>query len=196
MRLTDANKKVIRDRILRNAAEVLRRDGYHSVNIDQIMQGAGLTRGTFYSHFKSKSDLLRAVIRQEHPILRMLESRDGKNPDTLFDQMMGIFRGYLDPANLDQIFLGCSVAALAGDVTRSPDDVKAAFADAWQDILTEMARGQSTKPETYSAAFILASGAVRSAQAMHDPQLKSQTLATALAGFEVLMRQTNSQTEQ
>lgn len=187
MRLTQANKQKIRNRILRNAAELLRREGYDAVNLDRIMQGAGLTRGAFYAHFKSKNDLMRAVVRQEHPVLRMLQARTGQDAHALDQQMRRIFRAYLDPANIEDVFNGCTVAALTGDVARSDDPVKAAYGKAWQEILEEMARGQGLPPAAFSAAFILASGAVRTARAIRDPDLQAVTLQAASSAFDLLL---------
>ena len=85
MRLTKENKQKIGARIRASAAVVMRKSGYSAVNIDAIMQGAGLTRGAFYAHFKSKSDLFQAVIRHEHPILEMLKARDGKTAQALVE---------------------------------------------------------------------------------------------------------------
>jgi TetR/AcrR family transcriptional repressor of nem operon len=187
MRLTETNKKKIRDRILGSAAEVLRRDGYDAVNLDQIMRGAELTRGAFYAHFKSKSDLLRAVIRNEHPVLKMLKARDGEDATALFDQMHAIFEGYLNPSHLDEVFKGCTLAALTGDVTRAGDPVKSAYGDAWMDILEEMARAQPAPAAAFSTALVLASGAVRTAQAIGDPKLQADTLSAAWVALQHLL---------
>ena len=46
-----------RSRIVRSAQRLFNRHGFQGVSIDQIMAAAGLTRGGFYRHFSSKSDL-------------------------------------------------------------------------------------------------------------------------------------------
>ena len=46
-----------RERILESAAGLFRSAGYEAASIDDIMAGAGLTRGGFYLHFKSKEEL-------------------------------------------------------------------------------------------------------------------------------------------
>jgi TetR/AcrR family transcriptional regulator, transcriptional repressor for nem operon len=38
------------------------RSGFESVSIDSIVEDAGLTRGGFYTYFKSKSDLYVEVL--------------------------------------------------------------------------------------------------------------------------------------
>src|SRR5260221_10080247 len=47
-----------RRKILAAAARLVRKRGFDAVTIDQVTNEAGLTRGAFYGHFKSKSDLM------------------------------------------------------------------------------------------------------------------------------------------
>jgi TetR/AcrR family transcriptional regulator, transcriptional repressor for nem operon len=46
-----------RKRIMNSARGLFDRHGFESVMLQQFMVGVGLTHGTFYSCFKSKSDL-------------------------------------------------------------------------------------------------------------------------------------------
>ena len=54
--------------IIASAARLFREKGVRSVSIDEIVQGAGIAKGTFYLYFKTKDDLLEkladAVVRQ------------------------------------------------------------------------------------------------------------------------------------
>ena len=189
MRLTDENKKKISDEIQRGAAQLFRENGYDAVNLDAIMAAAGLTRGAFYAHFRTKSDLFVQVMRHEHPLLRLLRDRTGEDPVTLRSQMQAIFSGYLAPAHLSEVFTGCSLAALTGDTTRADADVRAAYQAAWQDIVTEMGRGYPKADRApLHAALLLATGAVRSATAMQAADARSEVLnaahATVLSLFD------------
>lgn len=187
MRLTSENKRKITELIRAGAAQVFRERGFDAVNLDQLMKQAGLTRGAFYAHYQSKSALLRDVLRHEHPLLRMLEARDGTSPKDLHDQMRAVFDGYLDPKNLEEVFRGCTLAALTGDATRADTDAKAAFGAAFVEICQEMARGQGRDGTEYDAALILASGAVRSAQAVEGDALRARILNGSKAAFQALL---------
>src|SRR5690242_8286768 len=46
-----------RARIVRSAQKLFNQHGFEGVSIDDIMAAAELTRGGFYRHFSSKSDL-------------------------------------------------------------------------------------------------------------------------------------------
>src|SRR5215467_5969872 len=47
----------IRDLVLQSAGRLFNRHGFNAVSIDDVMAEAGLTRGSFYCYFASKSDL-------------------------------------------------------------------------------------------------------------------------------------------
>lgn len=187
MRLTSENKQKITNRIRTGAAQIFRERGFDAVNLDQLMKQAGLTRGAFYAHYRSKSALLGDVLRHEHPLLRLLEARDGTSAEELHNQMQAVFDGYLDPKNLQEVFGGCTLAALTGDATRAGADVKTAFGRAFEEICQEMARGQGRNGAEYAPALILASGAVRTAQAVEGDALCARILHSARAAFQALL---------
>lgn len=56
------HKKESKDRILQSAAMLFTHHGFEQISIDQVMKNAALTRGAFYSHFSSKSDLYAQAI--------------------------------------------------------------------------------------------------------------------------------------
>ena len=51
-----------RKKIIDSARRLFNRHGFESVSIGQIMAGAKLTHGGFYSYFNSKSDLYAEVL--------------------------------------------------------------------------------------------------------------------------------------
>ncbi|MEO0495902.1 MAG: TetR/AcrR family transcriptional regulator [Pseudomonadota bacterium] len=187
MRLKAEDKAKITLRIRAAAAKTFRQQGYDAVNLDLLMKEAGLTRGAFYAHYKSKAALFADVMHYEHPLLRMLENRNAGDAVGLYEDMLTIFSGYLDADNLDEVFQGCSLAALTGDTTRSGDEVKAGYGAAFTALCEEMGRGQSYRSSEYSSALILAAGAVRAAKAMSDHSQQAQTLKAARDAFITLL---------
>jgi AcrR family transcriptional regulator len=63
-RLREAQRELARQKLLEAATAAFEADGYVDVTVDQIVQGAGTSRGTFYLYFQSKSEVLRAIIEQ------------------------------------------------------------------------------------------------------------------------------------
>src|SRR5580704_2469159 len=62
MRYEKGHKDATRARILEVASRQFRENGVAAAGLAGIMAEAGLTNGAFYAHFKSKEDLLRAVL--------------------------------------------------------------------------------------------------------------------------------------
>ena len=187
MRLTAENKAMLRSKVLDGAARALRRDGYAVANLERIMAEADLTRGAFYAHFSSKDAVFEAVLAERHPLLDRLKARDGATASALRDEMLQIFGDYLTPGNLDAVFMGCTVASLAGDAARR-ETVRPGFEAGRNAILEEMARGQkAVDTQVLSAALSLANGALTTARAMATPEAAADVLISANAAFRVLI---------
>jgi AcrR family transcriptional regulator len=63
------HRAVVKKNIVDSARKLFNRHGFESVSIQQIMSGAGLTPGGFYSYFKNKSDLYAEVPPASSPTL-------------------------------------------------------------------------------------------------------------------------------
>jgi AcrR family transcriptional regulator len=59
-----AQKELTRDTLLDAARGAFEADGYVNVTIDDIVQGAGAARGTFYLYFDSKAAIFQAVLEK------------------------------------------------------------------------------------------------------------------------------------
>ena len=56
------HREQVRQRIIQSALQLFNRHGFTAASIDDIMAGAGMTRGGFYSYFQSKSELYAEAI--------------------------------------------------------------------------------------------------------------------------------------
>src|SRR6187402_3055055 len=80
-----------RDRLFEAAARVFEADGIGGASIEAIAAAAGFTRGAFYSNFKSKDELIIAMledhveqsIRRNMDILAALKAMDRSRQDPL-----------------------------------------------------------------------------------------------------------------
>jgi len=61
--------KATREAVILGAAEVFAEHGYGSASLTQVSEAAKVTKGALYFHFKSKEDLARAVIDEQHRIV-------------------------------------------------------------------------------------------------------------------------------
>ncbi|MGH6894531.1 MAG: TetR/AcrR family transcriptional regulator, partial [Dongiaceae bacterium] len=57
------HREQVRERIVRSARELFNRRGFEGTSVDAIMASAGLTRGGFYSYFRTKEELYAEAIR-------------------------------------------------------------------------------------------------------------------------------------
>jgi TetR/AcrR family transcriptional repressor of nem operon len=64
MRYEPEHKTRTRDRIVRNAARILRAEGLNGSGVASVMKASGSTVGGFYKHFRSKDELLAEAIAQ------------------------------------------------------------------------------------------------------------------------------------
>jgi AcrR family transcriptional regulator len=55
-----------RERILFTAHDLFYRDGIRATGVDTVIELAGVTKVTFYRHFKSKNDLIVAYLEYRH----------------------------------------------------------------------------------------------------------------------------------
>ena len=82
-----------RTRLLDAAMQVIRAQGYAATTVDDICHAAGLTKGAFFHHFKSKEDL--AVSAAGH-FSAMAERLFGTAPFRALADPLDRFLGYID----------------------------------------------------------------------------------------------------
>ena len=52
-----------REHLIQTALRLFSRQGFHAVGIDRILKESGVAKRTLYNHFKSKDELILAVLR-------------------------------------------------------------------------------------------------------------------------------------
>lgn len=153
MRYPEGHKASTRERIVATAARLFRVHGFAAVGIDRLMAAAGLTRGGFYNHFRSKAALLEAVLEGRHGLLEKLRARPDGTAEALREQALTILKAYVEPANRSEILQGCSLAALAAECRRAEPAVQAAYARVLRALVAELLRGQRATPADEAAAL-------------------------------------------
>jgi AcrR family transcriptional regulator len=78
--LREAQKQLTLAKLLDAARDVFHRKGYLAVTVDDIIDEAGVSRGTFYVYFRSKGEILSELFDTEHiaQVLALLESFPAK----------------------------------------------------------------------------------------------------------------------
>ena len=174
-----ARKARTRTEIFDHAARLFRLRGYSGTNIDDIMLAAGLTRGAFYAHFKSKDDLFAEVMRAGHGLLARTRASGAE----------AAIEAYLAKDDLAANALACTLAALPSDVARAPLPARLAYANALYALIGELAHGRSRKLDADATTLaILAIGAVSLARASGDTRLSDWLLRCARLAARPLLK--------
>jgi AcrR family transcriptional regulator len=122
MRYAPEHNEEARERILAAASRLFRKDGIAAVGLAKIMAEADLTVGTFYTHFKSKEDLVRQAL------LRSLQARNAELEEAMrAGDLEKVVRMYLSPEHRDAPGVGCPAASLASEVARHPRATRQTF---------------------------------------------------------------------
>lgn len=174
MPLSKEHKQRTRRRIIAAAGKLFRLHGYHGTGIEQIMAAAGLTRGGFYAHFKSKADLFAAVVEGPHWLNRNLAARKGRNGAALLNEAMDLVGVYLNPGYTDYVAENCPLVSLARDVARAEPAARRALSGAVRHLVSELSRGLSAggAPDPRALATLaLCVGSVTIARTADDPAL-------------------------
>ena len=155
------------ERIVKEASRLFRERGFENVSVGEVMKAAGLTHGAFYAHFGSKEELQVAAVAygQKVSLDRMQRSNGKKRKESYAER-------YLSPRHRDNPGDGCTMAALASEVARSSPELKAAFEQGLEDILSVTSRDR--KEAIFQAAVMI--GGVVLARAVNDPALSDEIL--------------------
>lgn len=123
------HKAETRQRIVTSARRLFNHRGFTAVSIDEIMAEAGLTRGGFYHHFKTKDELYVEAVLE---VLRNPPALSWK--DVPFDMTapapacaLQMIEAYLSPSHIADKDGHCPMIALPSDVARAGPEVRAAY---------------------------------------------------------------------
>jgi len=176
-----------RERIVASARKLFNRHGLTGVSIDDIMAGAGLTRGGFYSYFASKEELYAeaiTVFARSFPSEHWQRCVHGNSFPEGGSLAHGIINAYLSDEHFSSVEASCPMIALPSDVARGGDATKRAFREVLQMMIGAFAAnaGQSETATPRQQALALASlcvGGMVLARAVDDPALAGDLRAAA-----------------
>src|ERR1700742_1006381 len=120
MRVSREKAAENRQKIVETAARLFREHGFDGVGVDTIMEGAGLTHGGFYGHFKSKDDLAAEAVTHA-----LAGSGDYQSQFATLGDFVG---DYLSDRHREALGTGCAMAALSGDIVRQNQKLRSGLA--------------------------------------------------------------------
>ena len=128
------HRRETRARIIGSAQALFNRRGFTGVSIDEVMKHAGLTRGGFYSYFRTKSELYAEAVALALAVTPW--SRwDGVSVDfAARDCARQVVDAYLSREHFDDVEGSCPMVTLPGDVARSGNVVRRSFEDVFKSM--------------------------------------------------------------
>ena len=179
----------VRKAIVDSARRLFNRHGFENVSVQQIMAGAGLTHGGFYSYFKSKSDLYKEVLGCFLTDPEWKNCWEGVHVDlSSTDVGPQVVRAYLSPQHFEDVENSCPMVALPSDVARSGKSVKQAYETVFKAMVSILERSVAEKPQPRRtkarAIAALCIGGMVAARSLADralaDDLRDACMATAL----------------
>src|ERR1700726_1540344 len=162
-----ANHRVEKKRtIVDSARRLFNRSGFDNVSLQEIMAGAGLTHGGFYSYFKSKSDLYAEVLGCFFTDPHWKSCWEGVKVDlSATDVGSQIVRAYLSRQHYEDVENSCPMVALPTDVARSGVSARRAFETVFRAMVSVLERsliqnGRSRRATAQSIAALSIGGMV------------------------------------
>lgn len=169
------------------AARSFREHGGERSGIGKVMKKAGLTKGGFYRHFKSKDDLfVEAVARAFDEMGRGMLEVAKAAPEGQALQV--IIERYLSARHANSPGMGCAFAALGPELARKPLSVRKrieASREAYRERLLPFIPGKTRdeKLATFELLFPCMAGVLTAARLKSSPRRRERMLAEARKFF-------------
>ncbi|HTV84629.1 MAG TPA: TetR/AcrR family transcriptional regulator [Dyella sp.] len=115
--------------IVAAAEKLFRQRGVAAVGLAELTKAAGFTQGGFYNHFKSKDDLVAAVMDKatEDGAAELIAGIAASRAEAA-DPIKRYAEWYLSPEHLGNIEKGCPLTGFAGDVRRLGKEARESYA--------------------------------------------------------------------
>ncbi len=182
----ETHKIESRIRILDAAAELFTRKGFNQVGIDEVMQAAGMTRGAFYAHFSSKSELYEeSIMRAGKQTAKNLIVADA-NRDEFVD-------AYLSEAHLTSTIARCPLACLVSDVAHGDPRVREVYTHLLKGFIAHLSKLSDRRVDLESSSekiiqqVVLLIGGMAISRSLTDKKLVAEVLAVCRDSVKNIM---------
>lgn len=125
------HKERTRESILESARALFSSRGFGAVTVDEVMRNCALTRGAFYAHFDSKSDLYSEALKFSATNSELAKE---KPKEISSREWLGqLLNGYLSVEHLNGE-KPCPLAFLATDIVSQDKTAKKAYTHAYKNM--------------------------------------------------------------
>ncbi|MBX3298122.1 MAG: TetR/AcrR family transcriptional regulator [Acidobacteria bacterium] len=173
------NREIAQKTIITAAGRKLRERGFDGVGVDALLREADLTSGAFYSQFKSKDELLLAVIKdgfdKNEKLFEMAVEKGGPR------WVSKLLRMYLSPEHRSNVADGCLLPTLSIDAMRSGREARELFGELISQVVEKYAQfssesGEPLGRERMWAMLAIMTGGVLLARAVENDRTANEIL--------------------
>lgn len=175
------HREKTRARIVECARQLFNRKGFTDVSIDDVMAGAGLTRGGFYNYFGAKEDLYAEAMTA----YAARRESDGPQPQDRNPEIARqMVTRYVSREHLNDVDEHCPLIALSSDVSRSGSNARAAYQQVFEALTAvfehnlDCGPGQSSRQQGLAMAATCV-GAMVVARTVEDSDLADELCEAA-----------------
>lgn len=141
------------EEILDIGYDVLRKNGYHNVGVNQILKEAGIPKGSFYNFFESKEDFANKVIeRYGQTNSNWMQEFFSESKLSPIESLKSFYKLMIDTNEKDGFLSGCIINNMSIEVGRINDTMSSKANEqfmGWLGILaTVISNGQQLKEIT------------------------------------------------
>jgi TetR/AcrR family transcriptional repressor of nem operon len=170
------HKQLTREKILNSAAKLFTRCGFDNIGLNEIMADAGLTRGAFYGHFSSKTELYAESIE-----VAARQTSAGIEPQLkLGASLSELIEGYLSLNHRNGKVRNCPLAIMITDITQRDKQVRDSYTRVFKGFVNILHQqlddtADNTKEQAIQTAVMMIGG-VAIARAINDDDLAKELL--------------------
>jgi len=182
-----SSKAQTRQRILDEAARVMRETGTEGIGVAALMKRVGLTHGGFYAHFASREELVEEVLK--HMFAEADTFKPAQSVTQPAQQLADFIDSYLSEAHRNAPAQGCPLAALVSEVAHLPQPARQIFAQGFSTMHARLTQLLSelgwTDADTLASSMMAEMiGAMALARACPDAEQASLLLQRSRAALK------------
>ncbi|MCL6414356.1 TetR/AcrR family transcriptional regulator [Aestuariirhabdus sp. Z084] len=177
MPYSKAHKAQTRQSILQSARLLFSSKGYSAVTVDEVMHNCSLTRGAFYAHFNSKSELYKAALEYSASNSELARIKpEGLSSKEWLGELLDTYLS-LEHVNGST---PCPLAFLATDIVSRDETAKQAYTQTYKNmnalLLTYAGGKKNADKEAILSLTSMIIGAVAVARTLQDQGLVKNIL--------------------
>lgn len=190
-------------KILDSAQELILQLGYSGMSVDKLLEAAGITKGAFFYHFRTKDDLAQALLRrfaeEDTALYEKTQSKAARLSHDPLQQMLlfiGLFEEMFRP--LASPYPGCLFASYIYELQQFDEGTRQLIRESfrkWRELLEGRFRAiAETHPPKFAidaasladAFTVVLEGAFITAKALDEPGVIAAQLAHYRSYVELL----------